>query len=290
MIMSFIIYRKQGELMFGNMSTDEMRNLVRHHLETLERWLRRLVDDALRAHYGGAFSALPIKQDIKNQVADRRAREPARYPRDVDALLFDDLVTITCHPQVYPHFKSALQEAFPDGPVEARTFLDRIIEARNPLAHANDITSHQALRVMCYSSDVIESLKSFYARNNLAQTYNAPSFLRVWDDRNNNAQIDKTDKPHLNFHATQLRPGDIVQLEVQADESFPNDSYHIEWVVSRNWRKVGSGHRCTVTIENQDVSQDGLAIMATITSNLDWHRHGTADATFFVWYSVLPPI
>lgn len=64
MIMSFIIYRKQGELMFGNMSTDEMRNLVRHHLETLERWLRRLVDDALRAHYGGAFSALPIKQDI----------------------------------------------------------------------------------------------------------------------------------------------------------------------------------------------------------------------------------
>lgn len=76
---------------FRNMSTDELRSLVRHQTETLERWLRRVIDDALHAHFQGSLLALPIKQDIKNHVADRRNQEPSRYPREVDALLFDDL-------------------------------------------------------------------------------------------------------------------------------------------------------------------------------------------------------
>jgi hypothetical protein len=196
-----------------------------------------------------------------------------------------------CHPQVYPHFKNALQDAFPNGPAEARTFLDRIIEARNPLAHANDITSHQALRVMCYSADVIDSLKAYYTRNNLAQTYNAPSFIRVWDDHGNSAQVDKTGGIHFDFKETQLRPGDTLQLEVQPDESFPADSYRIEWAVTNvNPGSGGSGKSFFLTIENRHVSETGLAIMAKIISNRDWHRHGTHDAIFWVWYAVLPPL
>lgn len=278
-------------MLFGNMSTDEIRNFVRHQLETLERWLRRLVDDAQREHYGSTFSALPIKQDIKNQVADRRAREPQRYPRDVDALLFDDLVTIMCHPQAYPHFKNALKDAFPDGPAEARTFLDRIIEARNPLAHANDITSHQALRVMCYSADVIESLKAYYARNNLAQTYNAPSFLRIWDDRGNSAEVDETGRFVAEFEKTQLRPGDVLQLEIQPDESFPEDSYQIMW--RDDALIVGDysiGRTFSIKIENRHVSQSGMYILTKIVSIRDWHRHGSYDAKVLVHYSVLPPV
>jgi Swt1-like HEPN len=276
---------------FRNMSTDEMRSVVRHQLETLERWLRRLVDDALRAHYEGTFAALPIKQDIKIQVADRRAREPQRYPREVDALLFNDLVTIMCHPQVYSHFTDALQNAFPDGRAEARTFLERIIEARNPLAHANDITSHQAFRVICYSADVIESLKAYYARNNLAQTYNAPSFLRIWDDRGNSAEINASITAYYDeFRQTPLRPGDTLQLEVQPDESFLDDSYRIEWSVQMANGESGSGRVFPLTIANHHVTQDGLPIEVRIISNLDWHKHGVYDAKTFVLYSVLPPI
>ena len=273
------------------MSTDEIRSLVRHQLETLERWLRRLVDDALRAHYGDAFAALPIKQDIKRQVAERRARDPQRYPRDVDALLFNDLVTITCHPQVYPHFTDALQDAFPDGRAEARTFLERIIEARNPLAHANDITSHQAFRVMCYSADVIESLKAYYTRNNLAKTYNAPSFLRVWDSLGNSGQIENTQGCEFRFKETSLRPGDTLQLEVQPDESFAEDSYRIEWTVCNVQRgERGSGRSFSFTLEDRHVTQDGLPIRVTIIAYRNWHRHGTYDAMFHVFYPVLPPI
>lgn len=274
------------------MSTDEARNVTRHQLETLERWLRRAIHDVLHAHYGGALSALPIKQDIKVQAAARHSSEPQRYPREVDALLFDDLITIICHPQLYgPRFRDHLKDAFPDGVAEARTFLNRIVEARNPLAHANDITSHQALRAVCYSADVIHSLKAYYARHNLAQTYNAPSFLRVWDDRGNSAEIDKTHSCYINFKKTELRPGDTIVLEAQPDESFPDDSYQITWGLpneSSLRRKAGRGF--ALTIENGHVSQNGLAIRALITSNRDWHRHGSYDAEFYVWYSVLPPV
>lgn len=277
---------------FRNMSTDEMRNLVRHQLETLERWLRRLIDDALNAHFGGSLAALPIKQDIKNQVADRRSRDPSRYPREVDALLFDDLVTILCHPQLFgPHFQGSLKDAFPDGAAEARTFLSRIAEARNPLAHANDVTSHQALRVACYSTDVIDSLKAYYASINMAQTYDAPSFIRVWDGFGNNREITESDGCRFHFDETQLRPGDILELEALPDESYPEDSYEAGWIVCN----VAQGERCkgrklSLVIKNHHVSKDGLMIRAVLTSKKDWHRHGNYDAMFHVSYPVLPPV
>jgi hypothetical protein len=183
-----------------------------------------------------------------------------------------------------------LKDAFPNGAPEARTFLNRIVDARNPLAHANDITRHQALRVACYSTDVIESLKGYYARNNLAQTYNAPSFLRFWDDRGNSAQVDTTDGSRFEFRQTHLRPGETLQLEVQPDESFPDHSYRIEWTVQVAQGERGSGKIFSLTIGDLHVSQDGLPIQAQIISNRDWHRHGAHDAKIFVLYSVLPPV
>lgn len=276
---------------FRDMSTDEMRSLVRHQIETLERWLRRLIDDALRARYGGALSALPIKQDIKTKAADRRTGEPLRYPREVDALLFDDLVAILCHPQLYGHFQDALRDAFPDGVAEARTFLSRIVDPRNPLAHANDITSHQALRAMCYATDVIGSLKAHYARNNMAQTYNGPSFYRVWDGIGNSAQIDRTNHAEARFNATPLRPGDVLEIEVQVDESLAEHPFEIEWIVCNvRVAERGSGHKFVLPIRPVHVNQDGLTIRCQIVSTREWQRHGAYEAMFHVFYPVLPPV
>lgn len=278
--------------MLGSLPTDDLRNLARHQIETLERWLRRFIHDALVAHFGGSLAALPIKRDIVDQASARRSQQPTRYPRDVDALLFDDLVTILCHPQLYaPYFKHGLNQAFPDGISEARTFLSRIVEARNPLSHSNEITHHQALRVACYSTDIIASLKARYAGLNLSQTYNAPSFLRVWDDRGNSAEIDQTEGCNFQFRETELRPGDILDLEVQPDGSFDDGSYRIVWQVCNIARgESGAGPRFSLTIQDYHVNQNGLVIRGTIVSDKSWHRHGAHDAMFHVYYSVLPPI
>jgi len=279
-------------MLFGNMSTDEMRNLVRHQLETLERWLRRLIDDALNANYDASLAKLPIKKEIVTAAAERRLKEPDRYPREVDALLFDDLVTILCHPQLFgPRFQDALKGAFPDGVAEARTFLTRIAEARNPLAHANDITSHQALRVACYSGDVIGSLKAYYASINMAQTYDAPSFIRVVDGFGNSGVVTKSEGCEFHFNGTPLHPGDTLELEAIPDESYPESSYDAGWIVCN----VGPGERCkgrklSLVIKNHHVSQNGLVIRAVLTSKKDWHKHGNYDAMFHVVYPVLPPV
>lgn len=277
------------------MLTDEMRSIVRHQIETLERWLRRLIDDAMQEHYEGTLSRLPMKKDILSKAVARRQKEPSRYPREVDALLFEDLIAIICHPQQYAHFQDALSSAFQNGESEARTYLNRIVDARNPLAHANEITSHQALRVACYSTDVIDSLKAYYKRINMAQAYNAPSFIRIWDDRANVG--DATQLPadgavrYFNFKTTQLRPGDVLQLEVQPDESFPEGSYRIDWVVNNvSNPQRGTGRKFSVMIENRHVSANGFMVSVEMTSNESWHRYGNADDRVSLHYSILPPI
>ncbi|SMS07979.1 hypothetical protein CFBP1590_0394 [Pseudomonas viridiflava] len=257
--------------------------------------MRRLIDDAIKEHYDGMLSRLPMKKDSLTKATARRALEPLRYPRDVDALLFDDLIAIICHPQQYPHFRDALSGAFENGENEARTYLNRIVDARNPLSHANEITSHQALRVACYSTDVIDSLKAYYKRINMAEAYNAPSIIRIWDDQANAG--DATQLPtngavrYFDFKRTQLRPGDVLQLEVQPDESFPEDSYDILWVVNNvSTPQRGTGRIFTVTLENQHVSASGFMVSVEMTSNKNWHRYGNVDDRIMLQYSILPPV
>lgn len=285
----------ESQVPFRAMSTDEIRGVVRHQIETLERWLRRLIDDVTQNHYEGSLSCLPMKKEILSKAAARRQKEPRRYPREVDALLFEDLIAIICHPQQYFNFQKALSEAFQNGENEARTYLNRIVDARNPLAHANEITTHQALRVACYSADVIDSLKAYYKRNNMAQTYNAPSIIRIWDDRANVG--DATQLPtdgavrYFDFKTTQLRPGDVLQLEVQPDESFAEDSYRIDWVVNNvSSPQRGTGRKISVVLENRHVSANGFMVSVEMISNESWHRYGNADDRITLHYSILPPI
>lgn len=167
----------------------------------------------------------------------------------------------------------------------------RVYDARNPVSHANDITSHQALRAICYANDVIESLKSYYARNNLAQTYNAPYFLKFRDDRGNSEQVNKTDGIQFCFNDTPLYPGDTLRLEVQPDESFAEGTYDIHWTVCNIFDgETGMGRHFSFKIGDKHVTQDGLPIQVRIVSKKSWHRHGQFDAMLFVRYPVLPPV
>ncbi|MCY1419831.1 hypothetical protein D9M71_354310 [compost metagenome] len=236
-----------------------------------------------------------MKKDALNKAALRREAEPNRYPREVDALLFDDLISIICNRQQYLHFQDALSSAFPNGENEARTYLKRIYDPRNPLSHANEITTHQALQAMCYSTDIIESLKAYYKRINMAQTYNAPSFIRIWDDRGNvgdAAQLPTNGAVrYFDFKATQLRPSDVLLLEVQPDESFPEDSYTIKWTVNNvSPVQYGKGVRFSITLENRHVSANGFMISVEMISNKDWHRYGNTDDYIGLRYSILPPV
>src|SRR4051812_8802355 len=104
------------------MKDSEMRAQCREKIESLEHWLRRLIDDTLTPVYGDYFEFTDqtgnrlIKFSLAQQVATRRAKEPIRYPRSIDAVLLEDAVDIICKQDLYQkHFRQALRSAFPEG-------------------------------------------------------------------------------------------------------------------------------------------------------------------------------
>lgn len=163
------------------LTDSEIRSVCKERIEVLEHWLRRLIDDLLSQTYGNylghedAQGNRLIRKRLAEQIEERRRKESNRYPRIVDAILLDDAIDIVCNPQLFKtHFRQPLSLAFPNGENEARTFLTRLLAPRNHLSHANAISVRQAEQVICYTNDVIDSLKSYYGNINMQSQYNVP--------------------------------------------------------------------------------------------------------------------
>lgn len=154
------------------MKDTERRDLARRHLDSSEAWLRRFIRHQLTLAYGPDFfrGALPdgtliVKSAIREQVDRRRAAEPTRFNSDVDALTFGEAISIVLHPRLFAeHFRTGVLLAFPDGVEEARTFLTRLERHRNLLAHGGACSTRVLEQCICYSNDLIESLKDIFWR------------------------------------------------------------------------------------------------------------------------------
>lgn len=122
-----------------------------------------------------------------------------------------------CKPDLFKdHFHNAFSKAFPDGHAEARTFLNRLLVPRNNLAHANAISIRQAEQIICYSNDVIDSLKNYYREIGMHQTYNVPTILKVIDSFGNA------------FHRSQFSPchdGSIMMGFLDSPEMFLGNGF-----------------------------------------------------------------
>lgn len=290
----------------SSMKDSEIRSLCKEKIESLEHWLRRLIDDTLTPVYGDYFSYTDssgnrlIKNSLAQQVAARRASEPLRYPRNIDAVLLEDAVDILCKPDLFQkHFKPAMSAAFPDGRDEARTFLSRLLVPRNNLAHANAISLRQAEQIICYSNDVIESLKSYYRGIGMQQTYDVPLILKVTDSFGNvftRSQFQPChdggimlmffDKPDM-----YLRPGDTLTLELEVDPAYDPNSYSVTWTSTKPWSSAPLvSAKAVIPITNKQVGQQ-FEVQCRITTNREWHRmHMGADDFLMMCYKVLPPI
>ncbi|MBL9176596.1 MAG: hypothetical protein JNM65_00960, partial [Verrucomicrobiaceae bacterium] len=225
--------------------------------------------------------------------------EPLRYPRNIDAVLLEDAVDIICKPDLYQnHFKPALAEAFPEGRDEVKTFLGRLLVPRNNLAHANAISTRQAEQIICYSNDVIESLKGYYRKLGMHETYNVPTILKVTDSFGNSFSRSQFGSVHdggimRNFIDEPLfflRPGDMLTLEVEVDPAFDPTTYSITWASTKQWEGVLTDAKVIIPITNKQVGQQ-FDVQCRIKSNKDWHRmHMGCDDFLMLYYKVLPPI
>jgi hypothetical protein len=283
----------------------EIRGLCKERIEALEHWLRRLIDDLLTTAYGDYFNFSDangnriISKKLVEQVESRRGAEPTRYPRMIDAVLLDDAINIICKENLFKqHFKKPLVHAFPDGHVEARTFFLRLLPPRNHLAHANAISVRQAEQVLCYSNDIIESLKQFYRDRGMQQEFNVPQILKVSDSFGNTYTRSQFSHVHdggimMQFTGRDeffLRPGDTLSVEIEVDPTFDPSEYRIHWSSAKGIDGVPQGQKIILPITNRHVAQS-FDLQCRVTTNRDWHRlHMGADDFLILYYKVLPPL
>lgn len=243
-----------------------------------------MVDDVLTARYGSGYfeqrnpaGQLLLGKKRVDDVIRRRTNEPCRYPRSIDAVVLGDLIAIMCDDSCYPPFRDAMTFAFPNGAAEARTFLARIEAPRNNLAHANGVALRAMEQVLCYSNDVIDSLKDHYRRQGMLKEFDVPETLRFIDSFGQvftRAQLadNMTGGLYKNFSASPdlyLRPGDELTLEVDVDVAFD-----APWKTI--WQWTGSGQNATQrrAVIAVDVSHVGerFSLVCQVISKRDWHR------------------
>jgi hypothetical protein len=287
-------------------TNSELRDLCRTTIETLEVWLRRLIDQQLSDAFGSDYlqqqdksGNFIVKKSVREGVQSRRKAEPKRYPRDIDAVLLDDSVSILLHPNLYKdYFREPLIAVFPIGEAMGKVVFEKIIEPRNYLAHANHISVRQAEKILCYSHDIIDSIKGYYEKIGVGRLYNVPSIIQVSDSLGNikyeseitSSRNDVCASFVLNNHESLLRPGDILSVEVEIDPTFTEDQYAIQWHVQDRVRSIDdSKNRFDIKILDSHVGER-FVIECYVTSNKTWHRYGLNDDRLMLFYRVLPPI
>ncbi|MBJ7428820.1 MAG: hypothetical protein JHD28_07685 [Bacteroidia bacterium] len=286
------------------MSDSELRSFCKEKLESLEYWLRRIIDETLTVNFGDYINFTDehgnklINSTITKSLLSRKENEPNRYPRTVDAILLEDAISIVCNPKMYnSYFFQMFQQAFPNGQIEARTFLMRLVPIRNALSHANPISLRQAEQTICYSNDIIDSLKTYYSNKNMENEYNVPLILKVTDSFGNVFHRNQLNNVHdggimkifFDDPKYYLRVGDILTLEVEVDPSFDSNDYTITWASAKGIQSV-SGKKLILQISEKNVAQQ-FDIQCRVLSKKAWHRmHMGADDFMIFYYKVLAPI
>lgn len=282
----------------------ELRDHCKRAIEGLELWLRRLIDDKLSAAYGTNYldatkpdGSRVVRTELARVLTERQSAEPKRYSRRIDAALLDEEIGIICNPALYKlHFEDALSAAFPLGGESARIVLERLIAPRNALYHANPVSMHDAHRVLCYTLDVIESLKAYYAKQNIAQQYNVPTVIRVTDSLGHAINLSAGNRhpsgsamiDYSNDVSAYLRCGDTLVIRVEVDPAFDPKEYEVEWLISNVGGPKILGTTFHLVLTDRYVSTRFCAV-CRVTSNKSWHKLGSFDDQIDIAYRVLPP-
>lgn len=291
-----------------NLTEVNLRQYCKESVEALEFWLRRVIDITLAPEFGveyinaksGPDNQHIIKKSVRDSIQGRASSNPGRYPRLVDAMLLDEEIDIICHPDLYRNFfKEYFENSFPLGNDQLRNCLRKILEPRNNLAHANPISVRQAEQIICYSHDVIDSIKDRLKEKNLDREYNAPTIIKVSDSRGlvfHDSQIrrNNTGRGGIDLTSEQsawLRSGDTVGIEAEIDPSFPAEEYNVDWVFPEgvNVQKYNSNRRVVLSLTDANVRVD-FTIYCKVVSKKNWHRCGDVDDCVGITYKVLPQI
>lgn len=289
-------------------SEDSLRSLCRNYIESFENWSRRLIDYTFREKYGNDYFNFQfengnslIKSELIRNIEKRIMSNTSNFPRKIDAIMLDDIKYLFCKNEIYNDIFKGIFEPFFSGRVEIRNKMQRLIDIRNKLSHANAISIREVEQCICYIGDFIDSFKAFFIRIGKENDYNVPVFLSIKDSLGNQKFRDKFSYDwEIEYGGTigelekkiQFRSGESYKLWVEVDGSFSPLLYDIEWKITQYNKEIisGQGNIIEYTFTNENVSYRPK-IEIKLTTKKDWHRFGNVDDRIVITYAdVLPPI
>ncbi len=286
--------------MYYEYTQEQLRAYSRTSIESFEIWARRLIHEQMTNKYGNDYinktceDGTPlVKNDIRKHVYKLKSKNPDRFKRDVDTLFTEHIIYFLCNPKWYNDlFKPALDYAFPQGDMEIREFLNRIIPVRNALSHSNSISIRQAEQAICYSHDFIDGLKQYYKDRGEEQVWNVPRIIRIKDSFGNVFENpnDKDISQSIFNVSDAIFCGDTYSLEIEIDSSFNKEDYTIRWMFNQNDTTESNDEtKFTIEFKPSDVAKKTY-IFCILTSKKEWHKYGQYDNKIAIGITVLPPI
>ncbi len=284
-------------------ASEEVAQICRRKIESLETWFRRLIQDILSNHHGSDYLNATdengnylVKKSIRENIEATYNRNQEKYGRMIDATLLDDSIKIVSNPVLYElYFKDALKSAFDDAgnlhsPLLLKNFCERLIGPRNNLSHANPISIRQSEQVICITGDLISSIKKYYRDNGMEQDYNIPLILSCNDHlgikKYRNEFSSYTNGGKFINYGNQLEytlyPGDSVSIAVDVDSAFegeyktmfgvggvaPND-FENHFIVDINESDIGQNYLIRVSVVNINPNKKWARMYASIEDILE---------------------
>src|ERR1035437_1804110 len=213
---------------FNKLTETEIRDIIKNHIETLEYWFRRLINDELTNAYGANYHTFQdsnsnyiINKKIRDETNIRISSNAGRFPRWIDATTFDHLIDIICNPSIYETiFKKIFHRKYTFGSPQVRSILEILLDIRNRIYHLNPISIRQAEQSICYSNDNIDCIKEYYLQTKQFMSFNAPSTIKYSDSFGNQIYAEQglktSDSWIINlgkFNNIPIRCGDSMTIE-----------------------------------------------------------------------------
>lgn len=278
--------------MWQLLKTEELRSLLKREIENFEIWGRRIIEEELVPMYGESwYKSDFLKNKFKERVESELKKSSFSGQSAVNALYIGDIVYILCHPKLYENsFKKIFHSGYKLDEEEMRNYLTQIEMVRNKLSHANPVSIREAEKVICYTHDFIDCLKDYYKKKGNEQMYNVPMIIKFMDSLGNEfsgKQISRNSTGRGFCHITNniLTEGDILNLEVEIDPSYNENSYKVEWLFNN---ERYSGKKLTKEITEKHIRINFYIFCHVISNEHEWHRCGDVDDSVTVVYQVVP--
>lgn len=114
-------------------------------------------------------------------------------------------------------FKVVLDNIYPDGCDEARTYLKRLIPIRNKLSHSNPISIREAERAICYCNDFVDGIKLYFEKKGMGNMFNVPHAIRLNGSLGNEYLLKNDNLPEI--VSIKNTNGEIKKFDVNDNDS-----------------------------------------------------------------------